>query len=797
MEPLEKSLQTGSFRENPDSIFNLTSLKNSSKYFSTPPREETPSPSSRVRELKLCKQVLRLQRKLKISTPKTVTGFHQADRMRKSSSTETITEFASGIDSNIRNSDVEFLRGVTEQKQDRRHHHQEQQSRRRRRKRFSKTSAEEKEMHEAEDSSGSSSSDEDSDHGDLSLTFNRIRAKRSRPLPSALIEYIGNAAQTAGDEADSVIDDDDDFQHQTSTNSEKQQQAIHIQTLLKGLANQVFHDNVKKIKSLVSPPTKSSQSLQRRRGRRNINTKHEVQNNSSVQRLKYEGKEDDKKEHASTIDDNRMAKLGKMDGESEETNSNTSDKDCLNASRSNESKHCGDIDEQKNEQRALTQEKVCDESDLGSSPRSGSGGGILAKTGGLPPMAPIPSMVAQAHHFQQQRAHTFSSPSKYEQSTTLSDNGRKRTAQPLSMNVDIEKKINRRRRGSRTGERSTSSSVEKCKDDREENVKSTTTGIKGCPSRAKAPPKKGGEEEKESHKVPATKPKRKIEYIKVLGRGACGKVYLGKLSDQNGSELIAIKQINLNTNSQKGRDLGRVLRLEVNMLKKLSHRNIVGYRGVHFSKRKQMYSILMEYCDRGTLHDALQRSPSGRLDGSILKTIIEQILQGIKYLHSCKVIHRDLKPANILMTSDGHVKIADFDISTQVSGLQTEQRSCVGTPWYTAPEVILVEPYSFACDIWSLGCTVLELCTGQRPFCKMNPVQAMYHMVDSNHPPLPDNEYLIGDDLKDFLLLCWKRNPKERPSACHLLNHPFIAEREDLPSDYSDDFESEDEYEKS
>jgi serine/threonine protein kinase len=281
---------------------------------------------------------------------------------------------------------------------------------------------------------------------------------------------------------------------------------------------------------------------------------------------------------------------------------------------------------------------------------------------------------------------------------------------------------------------------------------------------------------------------RKLEYVKLLGRGASAKVYLAKLfeandrSDNGGStarnkntfDLVAVKQLQTRGGKQSSVDeIGRVLRLEVETLKRLSHRNIVSYRGMHFSKRRKEYHILMEYVDGGSLADAVKRFPKGIIHDELVR-IVTQIVDGLVYLHSQHVIHRDLKPANILFSRKGVVKIADFDISTQVCGLNTKQRSCVGTPWYTAPEVILVEPYSYSADIWSLGCTVYQLATGVCPYAGYGAVQAMFQMVNNGCPKYP-KDFNVRDDLKDFTDNCFARNPKDRATAVELREHTFLC----------------------
>merc|ERR1711871_1260020 len=235
--------------------------------------------------------------------------------------------------------------------------------------------------------------------------------------------------------------------------------------------------------------------------------------------------------------------------------------------------------------------------------------------------------------------------------------------------------------------------------------------------------------------------------------------------------LVAVKQIKLRGAGGSGRakEVARVLRLEVNTLSRLSHRNIVAYKGLHFSKRRRTHEILMEYCDGGSLAKVVKRHPHGMSDGD-LRPMVTQIVDGLQYLHEQRVIHRDLKPANILFSRRGVIKIADFDISSQVCSIATKKRTCVGTANYCAPEVIQGLPCSYPLDVWSLGCTLIELASGKPPFHDCNAVQALFRMVETDIE-IPAR---IKGSLRDCIQSCLNRDPKARPSASELRSCSFL-----------------------
>jgi len=136
----------------------------------------------------------------------------------------------------------------------------------------------------------------------------------------------------------------------------------------------------------------------------------------------------------------------------------------------------------------------------------------------------------------------------------------------------------------------------------------------------------------------------------------------------------------------------------------------------------------------------------------------------------------DIKGANILVDKDGICKLTDFGGSKQlVEDIDVEkQKSFKGTPHWMAPETIKTLESTRYSDIWSLGCTVIEMATGEPPWSQFtNQITALFNIMNAQNPPdLPE---FLSDDLKDFLNKCFKINPKERLNVYKLLRHPFIT----------------------
>lgn len=149
---------------------------------------------------------------------------------------------------------------------------------------------------------------------------------------------------------------------------------------------------------------------------------------------------------------------------------------------------------------------------------------------------------------------------------------------------------------------------------------------------------------------------------------------------------------------------------------------------------------------------------------------MSQVLHGLVYLHEQGVIHRDIKGANILTTKQGLVKLADFGVASRTTGLH--ESTVVGTPYWMAPEIIELSGASPASDIWSLGCTVIELLDGKPPYHTLQPMPALFRIVHDDHPPLPSG---ASPTVIDFLMQCFQKDPNLRVSAKKLLKHAWIV----------------------
>ncbi|XP_078535406.1 mitogen-activated protein kinase kinase kinase 2 [Lissotriton helveticus] len=256
---------------------------------------------------------------------------------------------------------------------------------------------------------------------------------------------------------------------------------------------------------------------------------------------------------------------------------------------------------------------------------------------------------------------------------------------------------------------------------------------------------------------------------KLLGQGAFGRVFLCYDAD-TGREL-AVKQVQFDPDSPETSKEVSALECEIQLLKNLLHERIVQYYGCLRDSQERTLSIFMEYMPGGSIKDQLKAY--GALTENVTRKYTRQILEGVYYLHSNMIVHRDIKGANILRDSAGNVKLGDFGASKRLQTIclsGTGMMSVTGTPYWMSPEVISGEGYGRKADIWSVGCTVVEMLTEKPPWAEFEAMAAIFKIAtQTTNPQLPPHS---SEFCRDFLKRIFVE-AKLRPSAEELLRHTF------------------------
>lgn len=303
-----------------------------------------------------------------------------------------------------------------------------------------------------------------------------------------------------------------------------------------------------------------------------------------------------------------------------------------------------------------------------------------------------------------------------------------------------------------------------------------TKVVEMTPGQELAAPASAGSAESPSSDTSSHKPVFKWVKGDLIGKGTYGRVYLA-LNATTG-EMIAVKQVELPrtaSDREDSRQKGVVaaLKSEIETLKDLDHPHIVSYLG--FEETTTFLSIFLEYVPGGSVGSCLRKH--GKFEEPTIKSFLHQILDGLAYLHSKGILHRDLKADNILVDFEGICKISDFGTvrrSDDIYG-NVENMSLQGSIFWMAPEVVSLSKkgYSAKIDIWSLGCVVLEMFAGRRPWSDDEAVQAMFKIgAERKAPPIPA-DVKLSKQAAHFLKNCFEVDPAKRPTAQRLLDHVF------------------------
>jgi len=251
--------------------------------------------------------------------------------------------------------------------------------------------------------------------------------------------------------------------------------------------------------------------------------------------------------------------------------------------------------------------------------------------------------------------------------------------------------------------------------------------------------------------------------IQPLGEGAFGMVY--KAVDQRDGELVAVKIMPQEV------EMGNMEK-EIKLLKSCKSPYIVNFRGAYI--KEEMIWIAMEYCGAGSVLD-LMKVTGKNLDEEQIQIVMKESLKGLEYLHSKKLVHRDIKAGNVLLNHRGACKLADFGVAkdTALGDLAT---TTIGSPYWMAPEVFGKGAHDTKVDIWSLGCTAIEMATGRPPYAQKALMELVFLIPDPKVPPpnLPETDMHWSEDFRHFVSCCLVKDPKKRPNAKELGQHRWI-----------------------
>jgi serine/threonine protein kinase len=265
-----------------------------------------------------------------------------------------------------------------------------------------------------------------------------------------------------------------------------------------------------------------------------------------------------------------------------------------------------------------------------------------------------------------------------------------------------------------------------------------------------------------------------LEILNLLGEGSFGAVY--KAQHKPTGAIVAVKVI---ANASSSASEEEKIKGEIDILSRCDSPYIVGYCECFIkppTKKPGEMWIVMEYCEGGSMSDLLEANAGYLLPEDCIRAVCASIVLGLEYLHGvANVCHRDIKCGNVLLTADGHVKLADFGVSAELTNTLNKRKTVVGSPYWMAPEVIRESHYDGRADVWSLGITAIEMAEGAPPHANLHPLRAIFVIPTKPAPTLadPDN---WSPEMLDFVRCCCQKDPNQRHDSALLSSHPFVKQ---------------------
>ncbi|CAD5196335.1 unnamed protein product [Musa acuminata subsp. malaccensis] len=267
-----------------------------------------------------------------------------------------------------------------------------------------------------------------------------------------------------------------------------------------------------------------------------------------------------------------------------------------------------------------------------------------------------------------------------------------------------------------------------------------------------------------------------FELGKVFGVGSYSQVVRAKKKDTGNVYALKIMDKKFIAKENKV----SYVKMERIVLDQLDHPGIIRLCFT-FQDTHSLYMAL-ECCEGGELFDQITRK--GYLSEDEARFYAAEVVDALEYIHGVGLIHRDIKPENLLLTADGHIKIADFgsvkptrDSQMTVLPSSLNEKACtfVGTAAYVPPEVLNSCPATFANDLWALGCTLYQMLSGSSPF-KDASEWLIFQRIITRDLKFPEFFSHEARDLIDKLL---DTDPSKRPGAgpdgyASVKKHPFF-----------------------
>ena len=259
----------------------------------------------------------------------------------------------------------------------------------------------------------------------------------------------------------------------------------------------------------------------------------------------------------------------------------------------------------------------------------------------------------------------------------------------------------------------------------------------------------------------------KYDFVKAIGRGHFGTVYLACLKTQP-MQLVAVKSMI----KKKVQGVQERLEREIRILFSLDHPNIIRLYEV-FEDAKYVH-LVTEYCSGGELFEHIVAM--GRYSEPDAVGLLRKILLAVNNLHHNNVCHRDLKPENFMFednTETAELKLIDFGLSNKFRN--DDLSSFVGTPEYVAPEVIQ-GGYGSKCDLWSVGVIMYAMLSGKMPFTGAHISDTFARIIQGEFKVNTDEFSLVSPQAIDLLRKLLVVDPESRLSADEALTHPWFVQ---------------------